>query len=86
LSWAKGAEAAQRPAFAGKRVVVLDEFQVDAGIGESAALVDFRQEAARVAEFPRRDDLDIGDLGRLDIQHCSKISARYTATPSRSPR
>ncbi len=81
-------QAAQRADRSGKRVVVLHELERDPGLGEGLAVIGLREEAAMVAEPLRRDDPDLRQRGRLDLQHgqCPLSTAGAAPVPSRSPR
>ena len=53
----------------GAAMVVLNELDVDAEPGIGLAVVDFREEAARIAEPPGRQDHDAGQFRLHDLHH-----------------
>ena len=60
-------QTAQGSDFGRKRVIVLHEIQVEAGLKKRLAVVNFRKKAAMVAEFARGDDLHIGNGGCFNL-------------------
>lgn len=88
LSCAKGADWKCKPRSVPicpeKRMIVLDESEVDPRCSHVGLLVDLGEEAAMVAMLLRDDDLHCWDGSGLNAQH--GMVASHRAAPRRSPR
>src|SRR5215208_913334 len=72
-------QPSDRPGALREEVVLLHEIENEPGGLERAALVDFGQEPAGIAEFLRRQQFYRGDRRRLDVEHAACRPPRHRA-------
>jgi hypothetical protein len=59
---------ANRAGGLGKGVVVLDEFDVDTGVGELPAVIGLDKKSALIREFFRADQFDLSQSQLLNVE------------------